>query len=187
MHRYIYFVLQIVILFSCNHTNNTIDYINDALPPSEAIMTFELPEGFEIELFVSEPMISDPVDMCIDENGDVYVVEMHGYPLDKSGVGSVRLLKDTDGDGLPDESIVFEDSLLWPFGIMRWKEGIIVADAPNILYFEDTNGDGIADIRDTLLKGFAFSNPQMNVGGPIYGLDNWIYLSSGAGGISQID
>src|SRR5690625_3034874 len=119
MEKKLIFILFVFSLFSCNHTNSAIDYINEALPPSEAIMTFELPEGFQIELFASEPMISDPVDMCIDENGDVYVVEMHGYPLDKSGVGSVKILKDTDGDGFPDASIVFADSLIWPFEIGR--------------------------------------------------------------------
>src|SRR5665647_2805842 len=45
----------------------------------KALSTFELPPGFKIELIASEPLISDPVDMAIDEEGRMYVVEMHGY------------------------------------------------------------------------------------------------------------
>ena len=55
--------------------------------PEDAIATFEIPDGFQIEMVASEPEISDPVAMEIDENGVMYVVEMHGYPLDKSGTG----------------------------------------------------------------------------------------------------
>lgn len=176
----------LISLMGCTPQKADIEYTNGALPPDEAIKTLSLPPGFKIELFAAEPLIADPVDMTIDENGNVYVVEMHGYPLDKSGKGKVKLLKDSDGDGTMDESIVFADGLTWPFGIMRWKNGVIVADAPHILYLEDTDGDGISDKRDTILTGFAFSNAQMNVGGPIYGMDNWIYLASEAGGTYQL-
>ena len=39
------------------------------------------------------------------------------------------------------------------------------------------NGDGKADIRQVVLTGFAFTNPQHMVNNPVYGLDNWIYLA----------
>src|SRR5207247_460098 len=60
---------------------------------------------------------------------------------------------------------------------MRWKKGILVTDAPDLLYFEDTDGDGKADIRRVVLTGFAVTNPQHTVNNPVYGLDNWIYLA----------
>ena len=141
-----------------------------------ALSTLEIASGFEIELVASEPMISDPVAMMIDENGLMYVVEMHGYPLDKGGTGKIKLLTDENGDGKIDKSAVFADGLMLPTGIMRWKNGVIVTDAPNVLYLEDTNEDGKADVRDTLLTGFALSNPQHNLNSPLYGLDNWIYM-----------
>lgn len=136
----------------------------------------QVAEGFQVELLASEPLVSDPVAMEIDEAGRLYVVEMHGYPLDKSGSGKVRLLTDTDGDGRMDESKVFADRLMLPTGVLRWKKGILVTDAPNVLYLEDTDGDGKSDVRDTLLTGFALSNPQHNLNNPILGTDNWIYL-----------
>src|SRR6478609_9706618 len=54
-----------------------------------ALSTFKLPPGFKIELVAADPLISDPVDMAIDEEGRMYVVEMHGYPLDVSNSGKV--------------------------------------------------------------------------------------------------
>jgi putative membrane-bound dehydrogenase-like protein len=142
-----------------------------------ALASFQLPKGFRIELLASEPLIGDPVDMEIDEDGRLYVVEMPGYPLDKSGSGSVKLLLDEDGDGQMDSSIVFADNLVLPNSVMRWKNGVLVTDAPYVLYFEDTNGDGKAEVRDTVLTGFALSNPQHNLNSPLLGIDNWIYLA----------
>src|SRR3954466_7201318 len=60
----------------------------------DALSTFEVEPGFKIELLADEPLIADPVDMEIDEFGRLYVVEMHGYPLDKSGSGKIKLLSD---------------------------------------------------------------------------------------------
>jgi len=139
---------------------------------------FSLPEGFEIGLVAAEPLISDPVAMEIDELGRWYVVEMHGYPLDVSGSGVIKCLEDTDQDGLPDRSSIFADSLILPTGIMRWKDGFIITDAPHVWYIEDTDGDGKADHREVMLTGFARSNPQHNMNSPVYGLDNGIYLAN---------
>ena len=140
------------------------------------LSTFQVQDGFKLELIAAEPLVVDPVAMEIDENGNMYVVEMPGYPLDVNRTGRVMLLKDTDGDGLPDKPIVFAQGLVMPNGVMRWKNGIIVTDAPDIIYFEDTDGDDIADKKEVLLTGFSLSNPQHNVNTPKYGLDNWIYL-----------
>ncbi|HZG24482.1 MAG TPA: PVC-type heme-binding CxxCH protein, partial [Chitinophagaceae bacterium] len=125
----------------------------------------------------AEPLVADPVAMEIDENGNLYVVENHGYPLDKNNASKVKLLKDTDGDGQMDKSTIFADSLVMPTGILRWKKGVLVTDAPHVFYLEDTTGDDKADVRKIMLTGFALSNPQHNVNNPILGLDNWIYLA----------
>jgi len=151
---------------------------NDSMERSleNALQTFELEDGFQIELIAGEPLISDPVDMEIDEFGRMYVVEMHGYPLDLSGSGKIKLLSDTNGDGKMDQSTVFAENLVLPTGILRWKNGILVTDPPHVYYLEDSDGDGKADIKEIVLTGFAVSNPQHNVNSPRLGLDNWIYL-----------
>ncbi|MFO1022361.1 MAG: hypothetical protein U0903_16950 [Planctomycetales bacterium] len=50
---------------------------------------------------------------------------MRDYPyFPKPGdkpLGTVRLLRDTDGDGKYDRSTVFADNLLWAAGIAPWK------------------------------------------------------------------
>ena len=94
----------------------------------DALSTFQVADGFKIEMIASEPLISDPVDMEIDEYGRLYVVEMHGYPLDKSGSGNIILLSDTDGDGNMDKRTVFKEGLMMPTSIMRWKKGVMVTD-----------------------------------------------------------
>src|SRR5690606_25056851 len=102
---------------------------------------------------------------------------------DTRPTGRVKLLEDTDHDGRVDRASVFADGLVLPTGIMRWKRGVLVTSAPDVLYLEDTDGDGRADLRRPALTGFAFTNPQHTVNGPLYGLDNWIHLAhEGAAG-----
>ena len=177
-----YCFLSFLILASCQNRSDTRNSdlstaTRSPVLPKDALNTFQVAPGFKIELLAAEPLISDPVDMEIDEYGRLYVVEMHGYPLDKGGSGVVKLLSDSDGDGRMDKSIVFADDMVLPNSVMRWKKGVLITDAPNVLYFEDTTGDGKADTRDTLLTGFALSNPQHNLNSPLLGIDNWIYLA----------
>ena len=146
--------------------------------PADALKTFRIEPGFRIESYVSEPDIRSPVAMEFDESGRVYVVEAPGYPLKMDAkLGRVIRLEDADGDGRPDRRTVFADRLTMPTGVMAWKNGVLITDAPDVLYFEDTNADGRADVRKVVLTGFAFTNPQHTVNSPIYGLDNWIYLA----------
>jgi putative membrane-bound dehydrogenase-like protein len=153
-------------------------YGTPPLEVEQALRSFVVAPGFRVEPFAAEPLISDPVAMEVDEAGRIYVVEMPGYPLDVNNTGRVKLLLDTTGDGRPDSATVFADSLVLPTGVMRWKHGILVTDAPHVWYFEDTDGDGRADVRRVVLTGFALSNPQHNFNQPLYGLDGWIYLAN---------
>ena len=168
---YIYAIIALLILAGCRKPG----------PPysvDDALKTFKVESGFHIEKFASEPNVENPVAMDVDENGRIYVVEDRGYPLSTDNpLGRVKLLEDTNGDGIPDRVTIFADKLVMPTGVMRWKKGILVTDAPNVWYFEDTDGNGKADIKKLVLTGFAVTNPQHTVNNPIYGLDNWIYLA----------
>ncbi len=154
---------------------------NSNLSAADALNSFELAPGFQIELVASEPLVADPVAMEIDVYGHMYVVEMRGNPFDKSGRGKVKLLTDTNNDGRMDKSTVFADSLIMPSGITSWKKGVLVTDPPHVLYLEDSDGDGLADIRKIVLTGFDSTDLESNVNNPVYGLDNWIYLGNGPG------
>ncbi|MDP4251489.1 MAG: dehydrogenase [Bacteroidota bacterium] len=173
MFKHILISCWLLCLFACHQNKST----KGGLSPSQALQTFRLPEGFKIELVASEPMITSPVAMEVDEYGNIYVAEMHGYPSDTAGSGKIQLLSDTNGDGLPDKNTVFADKLRLPTGIMKWKKGILVMDVPDLIYFEDTDHDGRADIRKTMITGLALTNPQHLANTPIFGLDNWIYLA----------
>ena len=168
MQPILFLLLAITLLQGCRD--------NSRSATEHDLTSFEIAPGFKIELLVAEPLIRDPVDMEIDEYGRLYVVEMPGYPLDKSGTGKIKLLTDADGDGKIETSSTFIEGLILPNSIMRWKKGVIVTDAPNVLYLEDADNDGRAEIIDTLLTGFALSNPQHNLNSPLLGIDNWIYL-----------
>ena len=145
--------------------------------PQQEQKTFQLPPGFRIELAAAEPEVIDPVAMTFDEQGRMYVIEMSDYPLNPKPLGRIKLLEDRDGDGRYEHATVFADGLHLPDGVMRWRNGILVACAPDILYLEDTNGDGRADVRRVMLTGFAAGNPQLRVNGLLYGIDNWIYAA----------
>jgi putative membrane-bound dehydrogenase-like protein len=147
------------------------------LSPAESLATMRLVAGLRIEAFVTEPAIASPVAMEFDERGRLFVVEMPGYPLDTRPTGRVKLLEDADRDGRYEKVTVFADGLVLPTGVMRWKGGVLVTAAPDVWYLEDTTGDGRADVRRKVLTGFAFTNPQHTVNGPVYGLDNWIHLA----------
>lgn len=146
--------------------------------PKESLKTFKIAGGYKIETFLAEPEVVSPVAMDFDENGDLYVAEDRGYPLNVKGkIGRVKRLHSTRGDGVYDKATIFADNLVMPTGVMAWKKGILVTDAPDVIYLEDSDGDGKADIRRVVLTGFPFTNPQHTVNNPLYGLDNWIYLA----------
>lgn len=158
--------------------------------PADAEATFRVLDGFRMELIAAEPLVADPVDLAYDANGRAYVVEFRGYPKPEmpddptpTPIGRVRLLEDTDGDGRFDESHVFVDDLQWPTSVVLWKRGIFVAAAPDIWYFEDTNGDNRADIRRKVFTGFGTYNVQAVMNNLRWGLDHWIYgAAAGNGG-----
>lgn len=145
--------------------------------PGEERKTFRLPPGFRAELVASEPEIADAIAISFDPDGRMYVVEMPDYPLNPKPLGRIRLLEDRDGDGRYEHSTVFADQLHFPEGVMPWRKGVLVACAPDLLYFEDTNGDGRSDLRKVLMTGFATGNPQLRLNGLLYGIDNWIYAA----------
>lgn len=169
-------ILPIVFIISCQQKPAK-KSIAGGVKAEEALATLQVADGFKIEMIAAEPLITSPVDMEIDEFGRMYVVEMHGYPLDKSGSGNIVILTDTNADGIMDKRTLFKEGLLLPTGILRWKKGVLVTDSPNIYYLEDSDNDGKADIMDTVLTGFALTNPQHNLNNPVYGIDNWVYAA----------
>lgn len=161
------------------------------IPPrsvEDAIQSFEVAEGFEMQLVAAEPNVVEPILISYDENGQMYVAEYLKFPS-KGGVsyrpdGRIRMLRDLDGDGHYEWSQVFANNIEWPTGILPWKGGVYVVAAPDLWYFKDTDGDGEAEVREKLFTGFGFRNDEGTANNLIWGLDNWIY---GAGSNSSGD
>ncbi len=157
------------------------------LSPREEQATFHLPKGFQIDLIAAEPDVIDPVAMAFDEDGRIFVAEMRGYPnggvaTGKITSGRIKVLEDSDGDGVYETSRVYADGLRFPTGVMPWRGGLLVANAPDILYLEDTKGAGKADQRRVLYTGFNLANIQQIVNSLQWGLDNWVYGVAGSDG-----
>jgi putative membrane-bound dehydrogenase-like protein len=158
-----------------------------ALAPEEELKTFQLQAGYQIQLAAAEPQVVDPVAMAFDEHGKLYVAELRVYPNEgiarnPKPVSRIVCLEDKNGDGVYETSTVFAEGLRIPNSVMPYKGGLIVCDAPDILYLEDTRKTGKADKKTVLYTGFDLANIQMLPNGLQLGLDNWIHCMGGNGG-----
>jgi putative membrane-bound dehydrogenase-like protein len=154
-----------------------------AMTPEQSLKAIHVPKGLKVELVAAEPLISSPVAIDFGPDGKLWVAEMYDYPYGVKGdyqpAGRVRLLESTHGDGKFDKSTVFLDHVHFPNGITVWKKGVLVCAAPDIIYAEDTDGDGKADIRKVVFTGFDSRNWQARMNSLSYGLDNWIHGANG--------
>jgi len=162
-----------------------------ATEPADALKTFTVQKGFELQLVAHEPIVADPVDGCFDAAGRLYIAEMHGYPyspepremqplpLGKRDACLVRRLEDTDGDGVFDTSTVYADKITWCVSVCCYDDGVFALAPPYLYYFKDTTGDGVADIRETVFTGFSRWNVQGLANNLKWGPDNRIYVAGG--------
>lgn len=166
--------------------------LKSPLSPEDSLKHFHLAPGLRIELVAAEPEVIDPVSIAFDEQGTLWAVEMTDYPNGpqpgQPPLSRIRALRDLDGDGRYETSRVFADKLLFATGVQPWKGGLIVTFAGEIAWFRDTDGDGMADVRQTWFTGFATGNPQLRANHPRWGLDNRIYVANGLrGGVIAAD
>ncbi len=158
------------------------------LSPDESQEHLTLPAGLEAKLFVAEPRIFKPITMTWDHLGRLYVAETVDYPneLQPQGKGRDRIsiVEDTDGDGTADKVSLFADNLSIPTSLCYVNGGLIVAQAPDMLFLRDTDGDGQADERKVLFTGFRTYDTHAGPSNLRYGLDNWIDAIIGYSGFS---
>ena len=157
------------------------------LSPEESLKTMVLQDGYSMEIVAAEPLIEEPVTMAFDGNGRIYAAEMLTYMLDVDGNGTfnsisrIKRLEDKDGDGLFESFTIFADKLLLPRMILPLEDGRIVVRETNtldLLLLTDTNGDGVADLRETIYQGGnRGGNLEHQPSGLIYGIDNWLYVT----------
>jgi len=152
-----------------------------ALSPADSQACFAVVPGHVVELVAAEPLVFDPVAICWDDDGRLFVAEMSDYPNGDGG-GRIVMLTDADGDGTIDTRTIFAAGLPFPNGLLAWNGGLLVTAAPDILHLVDRDGDGAAEISEVILTGFQAGNQQLRVNGLCSGPDGWVYAANGRNG-----
>lgn len=150
------------------------------LTPEASEKLIQVPAGFDLRLFASEPDIINPIAMNWDEKGRLWVIETVDYPntvREVQGIGddSVKILEDTDGDGRADKVTVFAAQLNIPTSFAFYDGGIVVSQAPYFLFLKDTDGDDKADVREIIIDGWGVSDTHAGPSNLQNGIDNTIY------------
>jgi len=161
----------------------------EALSAEEELQLLQVPEGFRIQVFASEPEIQKPLNMAFDASGRLWVSGTVDYPyadLDDPS-DSIRVLEDTDGDGRADRITTFVDGITLPLGLLPYRDGVIAFSIPNIWFFRDTDGDGQCDTREFLYGPFDFSRDTHGLNNAFRrGFDGWIYACHGFSNHSKV-
>ncbi|MEZ5301674.1 MAG: discoidin domain-containing protein [Verrucomicrobiales bacterium] len=161
-------------------------YQQGFLSKEEALKSIEVPEGYELQLVLSEPEIREPVAMAWDGNGVLYVAEMRTYMQDIDATGErepisqISRHEDADGDGVYEKHSVFIDNIVLPRMILPLDDRLMVGttDTLDLWTYRDTDRDGKADEQVKVFEGGPRGgNMEHQPSGLIWALDNWLYLT----------
>ena len=150
------------------------------LSAEESMKKIKLEAGFTIQIVADEPLLNSPVAMNFDNKGRIWVVEMENYMPDTLGTGEdqptgkIVILSDKNGDGRMDERTIFLDSLILPRAMSLFENGILVAESPNLWFYEIVNDKPV----NKVLVDAAYAeggNVEHQPNGLLRALDNWIY------------
>jgi glucose/arabinose dehydrogenase len=143
--------------------------------------TFDVADGFEVNLWAEDPQLHKPIEINWDAQGRLWVASSEVYPQIKPGqpaTDSVVVLEDKNGDGRADKSSVFAEGLLIPTGVLPDSDGgCYVAASHQLFYFKDTNGDGKADEKRIVLSSFGTEDTHHNLHTLRWGYDGHIYMN----------
>lgn len=158
------------------------------LSPQEAVKKMILPAGFKAEVIAAEPDVTQPIAMCWDERGRLWVVEGNTYPrrveppagTDPStlikGKDRILIFEDKDGDGAFETRKVFMEELNLVSGIEVGFGGVWIGSAPHLLFVADKDRDDKPDGPATiLLDGWGYQDTHETLNSFIWGPDGWLY------------
>lgn len=146
----------------------------DARQPEKEKASFQVPEGYEIELVASEAEgVGKPITVTWDHAGRMWTMTALEYPVDanenaaeaeamyqKGGRDRVLVFDEPWRKG-PQRPRVFAEGLAIPLGLMPWKNGAMVQYGHEIRYYEDRDGDGKADGHRVVLGGFGIQDSHL--------------------------
>ncbi|HYF35667.1 MAG TPA: PVC-type heme-binding CxxCH protein [Prosthecobacter sp.] len=160
-------------------------------PALEALKNLQLPTGFKAELIAAEPDVVQPIAMCWDERGRIWVVEGNSYPKPReagAGQDRVLILEDVDGNGSFETKKVFAEGLNLVSGIEVGFGGVWVGAAPYLMFIPDKNRDDKPDAEEVaspvpglkfnaqiLLDGWGAQDTHETLNSFIWGPDGWLY------------
>ncbi|MEM1452764.1 MAG: PVC-type heme-binding CxxCH protein [Planctomycetota bacterium] len=161
-------------------------------PQADLASTFELPDGLEVELWAESPDLFNPTAIDVDARGRLWVAEAVNYrqwngrnPGKHFDEGDrIVILEDTDGDGACDTSKVFvqDKDLTAPLGIALVGDRVYVSCSPHLFAYRDTDGDDVADERETILTGFGGFDHDHGLHSVVPHADGKLYVAVGNAG-----
>jgi putative membrane-bound dehydrogenase-like protein len=149
------------------------------LPPQEAAAAMTAPAGFAVRLLAAEPDVRQPIAMCFDDRGRLWVIECYAYPHKVPAAEArdrILIFEDTDGDHVLDARKVFVEGLNLASGIAVGFGGVWVGAAPDLLFFSDADADDLPDGPPRiLLDGWGAHDTHETLNSFIWGPDGWLY------------
>ncbi|TMM58596.1 c-type cytochrome [Maribacter algarum] len=152
------------------------------LSPQEAVDAMTIKEGYQVNAYASEPMITQPMAFCWDDRGRMWIAENRDYEnrqegFSNSGDSRILILEDTDRDGVVDSRKVFLEGIPFPSAIAIGHDGLFLGAPPNMLFVPDKDGDDKADVDDieVLLTGWGIRDRHETINSLHWGPDGWLY------------
>lgn len=156
--------------------------------PAEALKAMSLPKGFQVTLVAAEPRVVQPIAMCFDEKGRLWVVEGMSYPRkrgESKGKDRIIILEDPLGDGSYGKSTVFYEGLDLVSGIEVGHGGVWIGAAPELLFIPKDAQDKPGKPR-VVLDGWAMQDTHETLNSFTWGPDGWLYGCHGVFTFSNV-
>jgi putative membrane-bound dehydrogenase-like protein len=151
----------------------------DGLAPEAAARAMSPPTGFSVKLLAAEPDVRQPIAMCFDDRGRLWVAEAYSYPRRvalEEARDRILIFEDTDGDDVLDKRTVFQEGLNLVSGLEVGFGGVWVGAAPELLFIADADGDDVPDGPPrVLLDGWGWQDTHETLNSFTWGPDGWLY------------
>src|SRR5687768_9770276 len=152
------------------------------LTPGQAVAAMTTLDGYAVNAWAHEPMITQPMAFCWDDRGRLWIAEnrdyeSRGHGFSNAGDSRILILEDTDRDGVADSRKVFMEGIAFPSAIAVGFDGVFIGAPPNLLFVPDRNGDDIADEADieVRLTGWGIRDRHETLNSLHWGPDGWLY------------
>ena len=163
------------------------------LSPEETVRTTKLPTGFHMNVAAKSPDVQQPIAMCWDSRGRLWVVENYTYAekemnFDESLSDRILIFEDTDGDGAFNSRKVFWDQGKKLTSIETGYGGVWALAPPHLLFIPDRDGDDVVDSQpQVILNGFEHQSIRHNLANGLrWGPDGWLYGRHGITSVSTV-